>query len=430
MIRNILGDWGSNLDDDDYACALAALGVLESSGAWRQRPRSDADALVSALEDEFALGDRTPVWRYARHLDVSTTNASGDETVHADPAAMANAWHEFRRRVPHERALPRIAVPLDWRERGDVLQVDDLCAWLQRADGLNALVLAKLHSGPDAVAWHWPLRVGVPDGPEHASILEALRQAQRQVRWAERLARCFTVGTARDACDLLILSSSAAPQMNDRLLARIRASFVVCLEDSPPDLAHAGDRYRELRERLGAAGVAAVGRFDDPLHERVPGSWTSSARSRTTCRSTPRSGVWVGIATIERRWSSAIRRRSTRAASWPSPSATIASSRHWPVVPATNVPNSTRTLVLSRRLALKRSPLRNLALKWSPKSRPRWHHRGHGPKSSPRSRPEPSPQETSPGSGHRSGARDGTTAVTAQSRLRGRARDGSDEARS
>jgi hypothetical protein len=30
MRKDIIGNWGSKLGDADYACALAALGVLES----------------------------------------------------------------------------------------------------------------------------------------------------------------------------------------------------------------------------------------------------------------------------------------------------------------------------------------------------------------------------------------------------------------
>ena len=262
MIKNILGVWGANLDDGDYACALAALGVLESREIQLHRQSSDPGELAAALEDEFALGDRTPVWRQAKDLAADATIASWHETVYGEPAALAAAWRQFAGRIHHERALPRIAVPIDWRDYNDIVNVDHLCSWLQCVDGLNALVMAPLRSGPEAVAWHWPLRVGVPEGRQHAVILEALRAAQRQWPWVKHLARCFTVGPARDACDLLIVSPLTVGHAGDQLSGRIRASFVACLEDPPPAPSYLGDRYRDLRERLRAAGVAAVGRFD------------------------------------------------------------------------------------------------------------------------------------------------------------------------
>jgi hypothetical protein len=261
--KNILGPWGANLDDDDYACALAALGVLESTGTEQHRQSSDPGELAAALEDEFALGERTPVWRQPKGLVAGTTSGSWHETAYGDPAALAAAWRQFSGRIHHERALPRIAVPLDWRDYPDIVNLDDLRSCLQRADRLNALVMALPRSGPKAVAWHWPLRVGVPEGPDHTGILDELRAAQRQRPWVERLARCFTVGSARDACDLLILSPLAALHEGAQRPGRIRASFVACLEDPPPLPSPLSDRCHDLCERLGAAGVAAVGRFDD-----------------------------------------------------------------------------------------------------------------------------------------------------------------------
>src|SRR2546427_6788673 len=101
MLKNIVGDWGSGLNDGDYACALAALGVLESSGTEQHRPSSDPAALAPMLEKEFALGERTPVWRQANNVNPGTTVASWCESVHTDAAALAAAWRLYRAATGH-----------------------------------------------------------------------------------------------------------------------------------------------------------------------------------------------------------------------------------------------------------------------------------------------------------------------------------------
>ena len=59
--KNILGTWGADLSDDDYASALAALGVLESTDLTPKDP-SNPDELAAIIAKVFELGDRTPVW--------------------------------------------------------------------------------------------------------------------------------------------------------------------------------------------------------------------------------------------------------------------------------------------------------------------------------------------------------------------------------
>mgnify|MGYP007125332507 CR=1 FL=1 len=61
MQKNIIGNWGADLSDGDYACALAALGVLESRGTEQHPASSDPHEIAAALAAEFEDGERTPV---------------------------------------------------------------------------------------------------------------------------------------------------------------------------------------------------------------------------------------------------------------------------------------------------------------------------------------------------------------------------------
>ena len=266
MLKNIIGEWGASLAEGDYACALAALGVLESRGTRQHRPSSDPAVLVKALEDEFARGERTPVWRFSHRIDPSTTLNSWRETVHTDVAALAAAWRQLLTTIQHPRQLPRLGVELQGRQCTQLFDFDALCAWLKHPDVvLDALVLADARAGRGRIAWHWPLMVGIPVSTENTGILAALNAARTQHPWSESLSKCFTVGAARDACDLLLLPPASEQDILGSPRVRIRASFVVCFDNPPSDLSQVDDRYRTLLDRLRAAGVAVAGRIDDPM---------------------------------------------------------------------------------------------------------------------------------------------------------------------
>ena len=326
MLKNIIGSWGSELGDGDYACALAALGVLEATGVEQHHPSSDPAELVAALQEEFRLGERTVVWRNAQNVNQATTAASWSETAHTDAAALAAAWREYRSGIAHPRQMPRLALAADWRSRTDLFDFDALCAWLKHRDvGLQALILAD--GSPSAVGarWHWPLRVGVPAGKEGAGILATLRKAQQSETWVAELSQCFTVGDARDACDLLILTSAAA----SAILKQPRSEYgPVSLSASKNHRLTLGNspsvtsRCAPASAPLAWVGwMAPTARFSFPT-----GSPRCCVKSRTTCRSTPPCGARANGASASTSSCSGAPCRSTRAASCRSRSGRIASS--------------------------------------------------------------------------------------------------------
>jgi hypothetical protein len=119
-------------------------------------------------------------------------------------------------------------------------------------------------------------------------MLAALRSARADAFWVRHLYELYAAGAGRDACDVLILTPAAM----QRLLAqeqgphRLCASFVVCLDDPPSNVAEVGADHLALRDRLRAAGLALVGSARPAGHSRMvlPPRWVSS---RTTCRSMP-----------------------------------------------------------------------------------------------------------------------------------------------
>lgn len=265
MRKDIVGDWGSGLSDGDYACALAALGVLEATGTEQHRASSDPAELLAALRQEFRNGECTPVWRKAQNVGRATTITSWRETVHNDVAALAAAWKQYVGDCRHPRQRPRLALLSDWRARGDLFDFDALWDWLNhRETGLQALLVADGRASLSRARWHWPLQVGAVAGAAGDGILATLRKARADKSWVAQLSQCYAVGAARDACDLLLLTPAAAEDILAQPRTRLRASFVVCFEYQPLDPAALTLRYAALRERLHAAGVAAVRLPDYP----------------------------------------------------------------------------------------------------------------------------------------------------------------------
>jgi hypothetical protein len=262
MKKDIMGEWGSTLSDDDYSCALAALGVLEARGTQQHPPTADPQKVYASLSDEFRDGERTPLWRGALALDRNWSRELWLRTTHTSAAALAVGWQIYRDMVSRRhRELPCIAVRHSWAHLSKLFDFDSLWASLQHPRvRLEGLILAPDWLGRPPV-WHRPLLVGVPVGAEHAPILDALREARSRHAWVERHTEIFTVGTTRDHCDLLILKAEAWQTVVE--LGRISAGFVVCLDDVPLSTPQPSD-YEYGRKELLAAGVSTSGRIDGP----------------------------------------------------------------------------------------------------------------------------------------------------------------------
>ena len=262
MLKNIIGDWGADLDDDDYARALAALGVLESQSPPHHRQSSDPAVLRQALEAKLVFGERTRVWRSVQNVNPMKTVESWRQTLYTDAPALAAAWQQYLATIKHHRQQPRLAINLNWRDRPDLFDFDELCAWLNHyAVGLDALLLTDRPGDHMSVSWHWPVRIGVPLGSE--DLLGDLKAAQRRHSWGEKLSQCYSVGSGRDTCDVLILTSAAIAKILSQSRTRIRTNFVVCLDDPPVVHSQIDHTYVELRDRLHAVGLAVTGHVAD-----------------------------------------------------------------------------------------------------------------------------------------------------------------------
>lgn len=261
MNRNIIGDWGADLDDQDYSAALAALGVLEATGTIQHQASSDPLAIMAALREEFKDGDRTVVWRGALNI-TGVTPEGWRNTIHRDAGALAEGWRLLLNSANHARKQPRLAVAAGWCCRPDLYDLEILSGWLGRS-GCQALVLLPEDVGECRSIWHWPLHVGVPAGTEGRKLLGALKSLHN--RWIENLALLRPLGEARDACDLLLLPTGMAAHLAEQPSLRLQASFIVCFDD-PAGWNKAAESIQALlRAKMGAAGIALVGAAADPV---------------------------------------------------------------------------------------------------------------------------------------------------------------------
>jgi len=259
MKRDVLGDWGAELSDLDYAKALAALGVIESRGTKQHRPSSDPQKVCEAIQQELEGGLRTPLWRWA-HLGGLDPKKYWTDTIHTNVAALAQGWDLALQKATHPRKLPRLAIDLD--PGNELYDIDGLMEALSSVEA-QALVLTphertmeQRHTPP----WHFPVQVGVPE--QAAPLWGALKKIEAIVDWVQITSSLRRVGGARDACDLLILPAGMAERLASEKDTRLLARFVICLD-------HRGDwggpwskAYGRVMELLGADGIAVVEQLD------------------------------------------------------------------------------------------------------------------------------------------------------------------------
>ncbi|MBN1566304.1 MAG: hypothetical protein JXA73_00545 [Acidobacteria bacterium] len=259
MNRNIVGTWGSQLGNIDYAKALAALGVLESTGTHQHRASSDPNEICSALKEEIENGERTPIWRHAR-LHGAGLRETWTDTVHMDAAALAQGWDLLIREASHPRELPRLAVEM--AKSPELYNLEELMDLLMNVDA-QALMLvpprpAERKGG--IPPWHFPVRIGVPE--EAKPLHDALVQIMSYVGWAPQVSALLPIGKGHDSCDALIVPPGMAGRFTSGRLARMRARFVICLDNRESWSGSWSEIYLRLIRQFGCDGAAVVGDLD------------------------------------------------------------------------------------------------------------------------------------------------------------------------
>jgi hypothetical protein len=242
--------WGIELDEDNFACAVAALCVLLEF--YRRFPfGNDSKVLESTLLE--ALGDGKQVvelsyWLRAQELDTIAYTP--------EARALARAW----RRVVNNRPAPRLEI--QWPNIA-ILDQPWLPEQLSRPAVRAASVYIRRNKPEVEVSWAWPVRVGFLADPASAKLHVELATT----RWADKLARLTTVPTIGTECDILLLPFDLRGALLATLEApeRLKASCVVVLGGSSQGAENLGARILALRGETGA-GCVAIARV--PEEER------------------------------------------------------------------------------------------------------------------------------------------------------------------
>jgi hypothetical protein len=190
--RQSFGTWGVSLSASDFACALAALGVLQDNwGPLFGQTAHDPDTIASRLK---AIESETRgALRWTEYI--RPAGLRGDH-----PEDFVRGWKKF---VSERLGLLRIALaPHDLETTWVVEQLRRPSA------GVQSAFVAKDKRSPNT-RWHWPLRVGyLSDKASTAFVSDVTEISTRSEKWSEELFDFVELRGVVNRCDLLVVPHS------------------------------------------------------------------------------------------------------------------------------------------------------------------------------------------------------------------------------
>lgn len=203
MKRNDFGLWGLELSPEEFARALAALGVFEGSG---QGLPTSVDTIWQQLSTAAAQSEGLLRWSLKRELleKLAALKKPGAAL------AFAQAWEKFR--ASYTKDL-RFELYLD-RTQSYFWIAGQL---LGRAVGANSLYV-RVDEPQLAVGWNSPLRIGFLKVEESLRLRQQLEGALKSSS-LKNLVEFVTLTSERDDCDLLLLPQTLQGALSELLKA-------------------------------------------------------------------------------------------------------------------------------------------------------------------------------------------------------------------
>ncbi len=255
--------WSAALDDEHFAAALAALGVLvaldRDAGARRTTLAGRAAAVNAARTDDEASVALAELLRTVQHGKAAASIAldwrvpPAPDATRKPPAGLrqwpdaerlAGAWQVFSSKGP---AL-RLAV----RQGASQARALDFAALLSRSGaGLDGVYVAAAWKH-EPTAWRWPIRIGALPGDPLGEGLAALLPKD------DAVAR-FVTDPAAEACVEVLALGEPPPRALARANGctpspRCALALVAEADGGPPS--RSAPSLRKLAARLQAGGVA------------------------------------------------------------------------------------------------------------------------------------------------------------------------------
>ena len=260
MREKIIGDWGAELDDGEYACVVAALGVLSA----KARPAQQRVLSMRLRDGDLSS---TLSWAAGNGNLVAWSHPNRRASFWADnlPSAqsLAEAWSQFRStRYPGLRltlAASTLTRPLTDVDETDVPALLDLLTHPDaRIDAVSVSWPSRRHSG-----WNWPIRVGLLNDPTSIAVSERINSLYP----ANRLAKTFPFSRRESHSDIAVLVGSPT-EHTEHLNASPygeRTGMVLFFPDFPTTNPGDLDIREKIARSMRASGFCVIrGLVSDP----------------------------------------------------------------------------------------------------------------------------------------------------------------------
>ncbi len=264
MDREHLANWSLELEDEGFALALAALGVLtalprpllaqaHASNGWRVDTL--AGLFLKVLEDGAgilkwalpAVSSRRPT----PHIRVALAERRGSVAVPAPEAGvLAGVWRDFIAGLP----CPRLAVSTTATTIGVVMGLAGLLA--RPEVGASSVYLDEAFPSDGRTDWRWPFTLATLPGDPLAAPLVGLQQ-QFPRSWPFRFA---TAGRDASRVEVLVLGAGANDALAGVLASglKLRCCLVIVAGLGTDSARTAEPLLRALVARVSAEGVAVL----------------------------------------------------------------------------------------------------------------------------------------------------------------------------
>lgn len=203
MKRNDFGLWGLELSPEEFARALAALGVFEGSG---QGLPTSVETIWQQLLSAAAQSEGLLRWS----LNPELIEKLAELKKPGSALAFAQAWEKFRGFYTKDL---RFELYLG-RTQSYFWVAEQLLGSAVRA----ASLYVRVDEPQTVVGWNWPLRIGFMKDDECLRLRQQLEGALKSSS-LKKVVEFVTLESERDDCDLLILPQTLQGALSELLKA-------------------------------------------------------------------------------------------------------------------------------------------------------------------------------------------------------------------
>jgi len=255
MSRTMFGLWGAPLPQEQFAEAIAAIGVLGI------REAVPDEKTITKTVRRLRKGGRDIVPLARRNLAQLVLAINRGDPL-PDAAACPVAWQQFRQQwyeqAPRNAPFLRLEIDPAVSERLRASAPDGL--WLNRllletGTAVADAVYVRVDQPDRPIAWEWPLRVGVLGGARSAELGESVAA----IPWP-KLVRVVPLETVDEYCDLLLLPDDLRGALG-RVLRhprRLRADLTLVIGGAGVAAERVESLLGALRNEVLTGGVGIV----------------------------------------------------------------------------------------------------------------------------------------------------------------------------